>query len=735
MASNTNPGTELAVGHGDVATLKSAFDGWRETYEKNGGSPELLRLAMGYSKALSSEYTRAHARMEFNLLNGALSFKTAGLKDGGYDLWFVDDGANPGNTVRPDPQDTLLKVGTVSVKAGKGDLQTRLTREQLAGFTMESVVLTQAGKTPVENVVITGSPDLMTKLYYSSQLWPIASLSDAPAANQKVATSFEGLLPKVAMADTLSDLTPVLGAQVALGRQIFHNETFNGNGRNCGTCHRAENNFTIDPNFIAKLPPSDKLFVAETDPNLAGLENPTLMRKYGLILTNVDGADPDTHEIRPEIFRSVPHTLALATTIVSESTTPVSPFVTGDFEADNALMGATGWSGDGAPGTGTLRDFATGAVTQHFPKTLNRCPEGVNLNDRPDCQGQPADFRLPTEAELDAIEAYSLSLGRSKDYPVYKLTFLDPLTQAGKVLFDTKENPCVSGSAQTGGPSPAPTCDGTPVSPSNVALGKTANCNGCHTHAGARSSTTFANPTRNTGVEDFKINPARLVVPTMAYDHGFGTETSFCGPNGDTCYGDGRFNTAPLIEAADTPPYFHNNSVSTLEEAIASYNSDAFNQSPGALTAKARDRRVKLDSTQVTAVASFLRAINAWENIRMSNSLDTQAKQIANNSTARDIAKLGLEENLDAIQVLKDGNVLGGYAEAISKLESANYYQNLALKAPGQTLRNTLLDQALTKKREARGLIATCNESATKPSSVVLSPAGFTYTCAELAAF
>ena len=54
------------------------------------------------------------------------------------------------------------------------------------------------------------------------------------------------------------------------------------------------NNFTIDPEFIAKLPASDPLFVAETNPALATLEKPDLMRQFGLILVNVDGFDPQS---------------------------------------------------------------------------------------------------------------------------------------------------------------------------------------------------------------------------------------------------------------------------------------------------------------------------------------------------------------------------------------------------------------------------------------------------------
>src|SRR5262245_21866230 len=57
-------------------------------------------------------------------------------------------------------------------------------------------------------------------------------------------------------------------ALIARGRALFFNETFGGNGRTCGTCHREENNFSIDPAFIATLPRDDPLFVAEFNPDL-----------------------------------------------------------------------------------------------------------------------------------------------------------------------------------------------------------------------------------------------------------------------------------------------------------------------------------------------------------------------------------------------------------------------------------------------------------------------------------
>lgn len=684
------------VGHGDVDTLKVALAAWQDNYEAKGGSSEILNITMGYAKGLSDGFTQARGRFQFNLKSGEVDFQANGLDKGRYDLWLVD---NREGSVKPQAEDRMNKIGSLDVADGKGRLQTHLERKQMLGFTMDSLVLSKAEQSPLTSVVITGAPDLMHKLYYADKPWLTTAMGDFHTVTEEPAQPFEFLLPKAAQADTVSDLTPVLGALVAQGRQIFHNETFAGNGRTCGTCHRADNNFTIDPNYIMTLPKSDPLFVAETNPALAELENPVLMRKHGLILTNVDGPDVD-------IFRSVPHTLAMATTIKGERLAEK-----GEFKADESFAHATGWSGDGAPGSGSLREFTLGAVVQHMPKSMQRMVD--------------VDFRLPTEAELDAVEAYMLSLGRSKDYPIYQIKFNDPLTDAGRQLFDTKQNPCSNGASQVG--KPAACADGNPT-----VQGATANCNGCHQNAGGRSSTTNANPTRNTGMERMAIHPARLLKPDMAYDAGFGQQPSQCGPHADqVCYGDGRFNTPSLIEAADTAPFFHNNAVSTLEEAIAAYNSDAFNTSSGSLTSSFADRRIKLDSTQIVAVASFLRSVNALENIRLSDRLDNQAKQINNTKTAREMATLAYEENNDAIQVLKEG-VLGTSWQATLKLEKAAQYQKLALMAPAKVLRNSLLNQALEQKRQARALIASCDSNAAVPSTVTIPPAGNLYSCAEI---
>ena len=221
------------------------------------------------------------------------------------------------------------------------------------------------------------------------------------------------------------DPDAVLNSLVRDGANLFINETFNGNGRTCATCHPASNNFTIDPAFIAELSDDDPLFVAEFIPALANnFEKPLLMRGNALILENIDGTDDLANKF---VMRSVPHMLALSTSI----TGPNFPY--DNTAHPNDAFGIippaerTGWGGDGAPGTGSLRDFAIGAVMQHFPLTTGRIP-GV-------------DFRIPTDFELDALEAFQLSLGRSADIDITPgsptgLVFTNSVVEHGKVLFN-----------------------------------------------------------------------------------------------------------------------------------------------------------------------------------------------------------------------------------------------------------------------------------------------------------
>lgn len=391
---------------------------------------------------------------------------------------------------------------------------------------------------------------------------------------------------------------------IAKGSDLFFNETFAGNGRTCGTCHPAENNFTIDPAFIATLPKENPLFVAEFNPDLKeNFENPTLMREFGLILENLDGFDDLKTTF---VMRGVPHVLGLRTSVQS----PGGP--------------RTGWSGDGAPGDGSLRSFAIGAVIQHFTKTLTRIP-GV-------------DFRLPTDEELDALEAFMLSLGRQQDLAL-PLPLKGTVPKRGQAIFLDNR------------------------------LGK---CNLCHVNAGATANFgggSLGNASFDTGVENLPDQPARLTRTVVPRDDGFRTP------------GDGTFNVPPLVEAADTGPFFHNNAIETIEGAVAFYDGEAFNNSPaGRALAKADPRGVgiELDGTQIVAIAAFLRVINALENIRQSVTLLETSLAVSSSTERRRLLARAVHETDDSIRVLTGG---GLHAEAVAHLQEARRLSDKAVRS------------------------------------------------------
>ena len=381
------------------------------------------------------------------------------------------------------------------------------------------------------------------------------------------------------------------------------------------------------------------------------------MRQVGLILENVDGLQNPTVKF---VMRSVPHTLALPTSLDPD------PAQLGTF------TNATGWSGDGAPNgeqfllggnppphtaTGDLFDFAIGAVRQHFTKTLNRIPSGGGVN---------GDFRIPTFSELTAMEAFQLSLGRQED-PVLPLPFNSPLVQAGQAGFMQ-----VFGSG-------------------------TRSCHRCHFNAGANFNNILdpndpangKNRLFDTSVEDQPLQPGRLLDPTIPIDGGFGATPG----TQATGFGNLLFNATTVIEAADTGPFFHTNGVATIEAAVQFYEFAFpldFNPANGFTPAMSQ------------AIAAFLRAINADENIRSTTDYEERAKMQSAFKPAYELLLFAIADPEDAIQVLNGASL---HPDAAALLDGAI---DLFVEAQGQTLqapRNAKINAALLKVFQARAII------------------------------
>jgi cytochrome c peroxidase len=655
------------TGLGNVESLQANYKAWEEEFIKNGGDRNEV-MQIGWFRGLSNESTDAHGTVKLNLIDGKVAVEAGGLSEGQWDFWLID---NRTGSIAPEPGDNMVRVGSLEQGKEVAKLEVDLGSQAFADFEVDLVVVTRAGKDPVESRVLVGTTTLFHRLYRSGQRGQFGVLSEHPVQEPEKIGLLDRLMRKLNLTAS-AQIGPIINPSTPLqqlitaGRKSFFNDTFSGNGRTCGTCHREDNNLTIDPEFIARLPINDPLFVAETQPALKfNFENPILMRKFGLILENVDGFGDLPNRF---VMRGVPHTLGL----LPNTLTPARL-----DETSRPPNQRTGWSGDGAPGTGTLREFIVGAVTQHYPKSLNRTPG--------------TDFVLPTVAQMDALEAFQKSTGRRADLNLNTLRLKSEVAEKGRQIFLNPGNtpPFFLGN--------------------NKGAGK---CFLCHANAGAGDTieqlifgeaTATGNSNFDTGVEDLRSQPADLTGQRNPPDGGFG-QTLIMRNGVSIGFGNGAatsilnqrtFNTPVLVEAADTGPFFHNNSVETIEGAVAFYTGDAFNNSPAGQLASG----IELDATEIVSLAAFLRVINSLENIRSSVDLVNRAKTATNLAQAQELIKLSISELEDAIQVLDGG---GLHPVTQSRLRTALTIQVGSLLLSSQTARNVLLNQSLSQQAAAR---------------------------------
>jgi cytochrome c peroxidase len=635
--------------------VKDAYGEWMKRHDAQGGD-RYVAIPLGYWKALSASYTTANGLAKLNLIDGTVSVTVSGLPTGEWDVWLVDNKPGPDQSVKPEPGDAMVKVGRLTREGDKARLDAELGSAAFREFHVDLVVIAPAGGDPGAAGLLFGSPSLFQRLYTSLRSPTLLMASDfAAQPGIRVERRWASVLgATVAEADDVGIFVneDVLNRQlVEKGADLFLNEQFRGNGRTCGTCHSKEANFTIDVNFIADLPNDDALFVAEFTPALAftpagrKFEVPVLMRKHGLIVENQDGMDDLVNKFN---MRGIPHTLGLRRTLNDATIVAGEP------------QQRTGWSGDGAPGNGTLRDFATGAVTQHFTKDLRRRP-GI-------------DFRLPNDEELNAMEAFQLSLGRQAEPLIANLNFKNATVARGRDLF-----------VNEGG------------------------CNSCHINGGANDSN-GNNRQRATGVEEQPDRPQVLTLRALNIDltpgvttnilprdGGFGRDPEIRvatpslpgGPTGG--FGNSDFNTASVIEAADTPPFFHDNSIETIEGAVAFYNSRSFNEAPDG-------RGIALEATQVEAIAAFLRVLNALDNIRESTENATAARSARDPRAAEDLCEQAAGDALDAAGVLFPR---GLHPSAVKSLQKAA--DNFKRACNGRSVDRDQINRGLSELARARG--------------------------------
>jgi cytochrome c peroxidase len=412
------------------------------------------------------------------------------------------------------------------------------------------------------------------------------------------------------------------------------------------------------------------------------------LRRFGLILVNADGFDPPA--VGPAfVLRATQNVQALANSFVS-------PDASIDFTVNGRNPNPSerlGWGNDSAP----LRDFALVAITQHAPKKMGR-ERGV-------------DFRVPTDEELDALAGYQLALGRQEDFDLPSLTLNSALASTGKALYLDTGN-----------------------------LGETGhkNCNACHFNAGGTAAMSF-NP-QTPGFPDADASPRgfNMTAETNANeialalslglprDGGFGQVPTVFGSFGNThdIPGLGHlelegFNSPPVVESADTGPFFHNHMVPDLESAVAFYGTPAFQTSvfatppvlPVSISADP-------DDPEVQAIAAFLRVLNALENIRSAINVAARGPTMTRADDMRDLARLSLSETIDAIEVLSEGALAKQIESSILSARARLLAARLAFES-AQDLRNpkAIANVLAAAARHLRGARSSLADPATLPPS------------------
>ena len=371
-----------------------------------------------------------------------------------------------------------------------------------------------------------------------------------------------------------------LGSDLEQGRNLFVNETFDGNGRTCATCHVLSLNGGMPPSNVAArfatlATTFDPLFIAEASMNLNTLTiGGGVTFSPGAILTGTaSGGAPVKAKVLTAssateylVYGGVSPAFAPATTVTDGARTASvvridagnlnqlespalmrGPSTSSDFPQGRALI-LENIDGFGSPPVfrksphmqnlahsrpfgfndqiGFLEEFTVGAVQQHFSRRIER-QEG-------------RDLRLPTAEEQRLMTAFLESLDSvpGADVSKFNLGHFARTTAQKRGLASFQGN------------------------------GK---CTLCHFGPGAGQR--GRPPPRYQRLEpaDQRARAHRRRPPLRAAGLPFGSSSR-------------KIATLSLFNVKNNAPFFHDNSAATLEKVLEFYQSPLFANSPDGTT-------------------------------------------------------------------------------------------------------------------------------------------------------
>ena len=370
----------------------------------------------------------------------------------------------------------------------------------------------------------------------------------------------------------------------------------------------------------------------------------------------MDGFEAPTTKF---VSRGVTHVLSMKTSIKAD---------TGDGTT-NPPAERAGWGGDGAE-DGTLRGFLAEAVKQHFTRRLDRVVD--------------VDFRSPEPAEADAVAEFQLNLGRQNELELAACPTVRSPGRRGPARFPGSGAGAMQLLSRQRGRQFS-------VDRQQPQL----------RHRNTRHLAVDARHLQWRTIERWRLRGRGLSQPDLE----------------SNAFGNGTFSPPPLIEAADTAPFFHDNlkilsgGSQDLEDAIVFYSRNDFKLSPGAQeTTDFFGTEPDLQSQDAGVIVLFLDTLNGALNMDIArqrlNAALTLVQRFGN--TGVDVQKKLMElarvEIDDAIEVLSDpGDVL--YPIAIDRLNGARDEINQGIAASTSGGRLNRIDNALSRVINARDQI------------------------------
>jgi hypothetical protein len=185
-------------------------------------------------------------------------------------------------------------------------------------------------------------------------------------------------------------------------------------------------------------------------------------------------------------------------------------------------------------------------------------------------------------------------------------------------------------------------------------------------------------------------------------------------------FGDGSFSPPPLVEAADTGPFFHtnafgdvNDATNGIEGAVSFYASNLFLDSPAAQELNARFGGQPVNVGPVIGqIGRFLRVLNASFNLAIADQRLTASRTLNvqfwafRDDVQKGLLNLASEEIDDAIRVLERA---GGdlHSAQVTALNNAKTLLAQAVAATDPAVRRDRTDAAKTIVNNAKAAFGT----------------------------